>query len=100
MNRIAAKITGNIANFDVPVIEHGTAVSRIFGQNTVVVETAFDIADCSLIIINGTAFYSVNGVPPLAGVNFDMWQFTDDAEVKGVIGMVNADCLFNEEIMK
>ena len=63
MNRIAAKITGNIANFAVPVIEHGTAVSRIFGQNTVVVETAFDIADCSLIIINGTAFYSVNGVP-------------------------------------
>ena len=55
-----------------------------------------ELADYSLWV----SHYSVNGVPPLAGVNFDMWQFTDDAEVKGVIGMVNADCLFNESIIK
>lgn len=52
--------------------------------------------DYSLWVIH----YSAYGLPALAGVTFDMWQYTDDAEVKGVIGMVNADCLFNEEILK
>jgi len=52
--------------------------------------------DYSLWVIH----YSAYGLPVLSGVTFDMWQYTDDAEVKGVTGMVNADCLFKEEIIK
>lgn len=44
------------------------------------------------------SYYSAKGVPTVAGANFDMWQYTDDAEVKGVTGMVAVDCLYKDFI--
>lgn len=46
------------------------------------------------------AHYSAKGVPAIAGVVFDMWQFTDDAEIKGVAGMVDANCLYKDFIQR
>lgn len=46
------------------------------------------------------AYYSAKGVPTIAGADFDMWQYTDDAEVKGITGMVDADCLYKDFILR
>lgn len=46
------------------------------------------------------AHYSANTIPKVAGVTFDMWQYTDDGKLTGVTGMVDMNKLYTDLIWR
>ncbi len=44
------------------------------------------------------AHYSVKSVPTIKGVEFDLWQYTDDGKVNGVTGEVDCDQMVKDMI--
>lgn len=55
---------------------------------------ATDLTKYSLWI----AHYSTKNVPVIKGVNFDLWQYTDDGKVNGVTGEVDCDKMVKDMI--